>query len=77
MSKTKDTHATRLMKYLLEYNSITSYDAFKELGNTRLAATIFILKDAGYKFHTENISVPTRWNDSATVAQYTLLKNNQ
>ena len=72
MSKTKDTHATRLIAYLKEYGSITSLDAFKELGNTRLAATIFILKDQGYKFDTENISVPTRWNDSATVARYTL-----
>tara|TARA_B100000780_G_C21120609_1_gene453852 strand:- start:2198 stop:2428 length:231 start_codon:yes stop_codon:yes gene_type:complete len=72
MSKTKDTHATRLIAYLKEYGSITSLDAFKELGNTRLAATIFILKDQGYKFDTENISVPTRWNDSATVAKYTI-----
>lgn len=72
MSKTKATHATRLMGYLNEKGSVTSLDAFRDLGNTRLAATIFILKQEGYKFDTENISVPTRWNDSATVARYTL-----
>tara|TARA_R110000744_G_scaffold161885_3_gene278466 strand:- start:176 stop:406 length:231 start_codon:yes stop_codon:yes gene_type:complete len=72
MSKEKETHATRLIAYLKEFGSITSLDAFKELGNTRLAATIFILKEEGYKFDTENISVPTRWNNSATVAKYTI-----
>tara|TARA_R100000935_G_scaffold58847_1_gene98524 strand:+ start:6143 stop:6358 length:216 start_codon:yes stop_codon:yes gene_type:complete len=69
----KETHATRLIAYLKEYGNVTSLDAFKELGNTRLAATIFILKQEGYKFETENVSVPTRWNDSATVAKYTLI----
>ena len=72
MSKEKETHATRLIAYLKEYGSITSRDAFEELGNTRLAATIFILKEAGYKFDTETINVPTRWNNSATVAKYTI-----
>jgi len=76
MSKSKETHATRLMAYLKENGSITSFDAFKELGNTRLAATIFILKEEGYKFETENINVPTRWNNSATVAKYTLNAGN-
>ena len=73
MSKERETHATRLIDYLKEFGSITSRDAFEELGNSRLAATIFILKEAGHKFDTETISVPTRWNNSATVAKYTLI----
>ena len=73
MSKARETHATRLMGYLKEKGSVTSLDAFRDLGNTRLAATIFILKQEGYRFETENVSVPTRWNDSATVAKYTLI----
>lgn len=38
---------TRLLKYLTEFGSITSFEAIRELGDTRLSATIFNLRKQG------------------------------
>ncbi len=57
----KETHYTRLLEYLKEYRSITSLEAIKDLGNTRLSATIFKLRQVGYTIESDYIEVPTRW----------------
>lgn len=69
----KSTHTSRLLAYLRTYGKITSLDAIQKLGNTRLAASIFILKDEGYEFETINLDVTTRYG-STTVAQYKLIE---
>jgi len=71
MSRSKDTHQTRLLKYLKEYGHITSLEAIRDLGNTRLSATIFNLKEEGVLIETESTTVPTRWGTTTTVAKYT------
>jgi hypothetical protein len=78
MSK-RETHKTRLLQYLKDYKSITSLEAIRDLGNTRLSASIFILKEDGHNITTENSQVPTRWinqdgsKKTTTVAKYTLV----
>jgi hypothetical protein len=37
----KPTHKTRLLDYLTQHGSITSLEAIRDLGNTRLSATVF------------------------------------
>ena len=37
------THKERVLNYMQEFGSITSLDAFKDLGNTRLSASIWLL----------------------------------
>ena len=69
----KSTHTTRLLDYLREHDSITSLEAIRDLGNTRLSASIFNLKRDGYVFKTQNVTVPNRWGSTTTVAQYTLV----
>ena len=75
----RQTHKTRLLSYLKEYGSITSLEAIRDLGNTRLSAYIFDLKEEGYNIETESTKVPTRWTKkdgtrkTTTVAKYTLL----
>ena len=68
----RDTHKTRLIKYLKNYGSITPVQAIQDLGNTRLAATIFELKDLGWDIETEDYKVTTRWGTTTTVAKYSL-----
>jgi hypothetical protein len=74
----KETHKSRLLAYLQHYGSITSLEAIRDLGNTRLAASIFLLKEDGYNIKTSDASVPTRWTNedgtkrTTTVAKYTL-----
>ena len=74
----KQTHKTRLLDYLKNYGSITSLEAIRDLGNTRLSATIYVLKDEGYNIETTSQEVQTRWTNedgtrkTTTVAKYTL-----
>lgn len=68
----RETHKTRLLQYLKSYGSITSLDAIQDLGNTRLSATIFTLKDEGHIISTQDVKVPTRWGTETTVTKYTL-----
>jgi hypothetical protein len=44
-----------LLEYLREHNSITSFEAFSELFDTRLSDTIYRLEKDGYSFRRENI----------------------
>jgi|TARA_R100000808_G_C2067151_1_gene96135 hypothetical protein len=57
----KETHYTRLLNYLREFNTVTSLDAIRDLGNTRLAATIHNLRRDGHNIITKKIKVPTRF----------------
>ena len=44
----KSTHLTRTLDYLHEFGSITTLEAFRDLGNSRLSATIFTLRKKGH-----------------------------
>ena len=64
------THKERLLEYLKEYDNITSLEAIRELGNTRLSAYIHQLKKDGYNITTTSIKVKNRYNEFTTVAKY-------
>lgn len=68
----RETHKSRLLAYLNRYKSITSLEAIRDLGNTRLSATIFILRDEGYNIESETVEVTTRWGTTTKVAKYSL-----
>ena len=38
------TNYCKVLKYMMEHGSITSFEAFEKLHNTRLSASIFILR---------------------------------
>tara|TARA_R100000742_G_C4262504_1_gene80326 strand:+ start:248 stop:484 length:237 start_codon:yes stop_codon:yes gene_type:complete len=73
----RETHKTRLLDYLKRYGSITSLEAIRDLGNTRLSATIFVLKNEGHSITAEDSKVATRWTNkdgsrkTATISKYT------
>ena len=78
MSKTKrrnGTHYTRLLDYLKIHKTITSLQAIRDLGNTRLSATIFELRKDGYDITSTDIPVPNRWGTKTMVSQYELIVN--
>ena len=74
----KQTHYTRLLDYLKNYGSITSLEAIRDLGNTRLSATIFNLRKDGHLIEKEPVRVQTRFTKVngervyTGVAKYTL-----
>ena len=71
MSK-KVTLQDRVLQYLQEAGSITSLDAIREFGATRLSAIIFNLKKDGYIIRTESETSKNRWGDKVTYARYFL-----
>lgn len=62
----------RVIDYIQRYGSITSLDAFRDLGITRLAAVICNLKKEGYAFNTEYVSRLNRYREKVTFARYSL-----
>ena len=61
----------RVLQYMKENGSITSLDAIRELGNTRLAATIHILRNSGHDIDSNMVSRKNRFGEDCTVAKYT------
>lgn len=51
---------------------LTSLDAIRRFGCTRLAAVIHNLRQDGFKIDSLNVSVPNRYGDTVCVAQYHL-----
>lgn len=58
-------------RYMSEYGSITTREAFLNLGITRLSARIYELKEAGYAIKTERVKVKNRFGEPCTVTRYT------
>lgn len=62
----------RVFDYMAEFGSITSLQAFQDLGDTRLSATIFELKKKGVNIKSEDIKVKNRYNEPRRVTKYWL-----
>ena len=60
----------RVFDFMVEEKGITSLDAFVELGETRLSARIFELKEKGVNISSENISVQNRYGEKRSVKKY-------
>jgi hypothetical protein len=72
----RQTHKDRLLTYLKAHGSITSLDAIKDLGNTRLSATIHTLRhEDKYIIYSDMVEVPNRFGGMTKIARYTAEKN--
>ena len=69
----KITQRERIIKYTRDYGSITSFEAYKDLGITQLATRIKELKEEGYKFRTEWKSDKNRYGEPISYKRYYLL----
>lgn len=61
---------SRVFDYILEFGSITSLQAFVDLGETRLSGCIFELKKKGVNISTRFISVKNRYGEDRKVKEY-------
>lgn len=73
IKRRNNTHYTRLLEYLKEFKHITSLDAIRDLGNTRLSATIYELRKDGYNIISEDLTVKNRWGNNTIIALYKLI----
>lgn len=69
-------NTARILRHLLSLGSITSLEAIYEYGNTRLAASIFVLRKKGYDITTTEIEVTNRFGEKRRVGKYTLNPNH-
>lgn len=67
-----DTTQKRVFDFMKENGSITTLDANKKLGETRLSARIFELKEKGVVIEDEWIKVKNRFGESRRVKSYSI-----
>lgn len=72
----KITYQDRILQYLKDYGSITSWEAIKEFGATRLSAVIYNLKKNGYKFDEEWVHATNRYDEPVSFKKYILVEGN-
>lgn len=65
-----------IVDYMIAHNGITSMDAFKHLGITRLSARIKELRDMGMNIETIMIEGKTRYSESCRYALYVYRGND-
>ena len=69
----KTTHKDRVLEYIRDFGSITSLDAFRDLGVTRLSASIWLLRHQdGLNILSKNETSKNRYGDKVTYARYYL-----
>tara|TARA_R100000742_G_C4272876_1_gene92228 strand:+ start:840 stop:1124 length:285 start_codon:yes stop_codon:yes gene_type:complete len=66
--------ADAILWHLKTYGSITSYEAIKEYGATRLSAIIFNHRKDGYNIESVPLKKKTRFGRTTTIAKYNYLK---
>lgn len=69
----KITQEDRVVQYISDFGSITSLEAFKDLGITRLSAKIFNLKAEGYIFEDETCACVNRYGDKVHYKKYKII----
>lgn len=62
----------RVLRHLKDYGSITTLEAFKEYGITRLSARIYDLKMQGYGIETEKNTARNRYGEKVSFNTYRL-----
>lgn len=68
----KTSQKQRIINYIRQFGSITSYEAYSDLGITQLGARIDQLKKEGYEFKTEWESSKNRFGEKVEYKRYFL-----
>ena len=66
----------RVLNYMLDFDGITSWEAIKEFGATRLSAIIFNLRKKGFIIENEWIETKNRYGDNVRFVKYSLNKES-
>lgn len=66
------TQCEMVINYIKTFGSITTMDAFKDLGITRLASRIYELRDKGYLIEGEPFKCRNRFGKTVSFMKYSL-----
>ena len=64
----------KIVFYIQMFGSISSFEAFRDLGITRLSARIYELRNAGYHFDEEFETSKNRFGESVSYKRYRFQK---
>ena len=70
----KRTQADRVLAYIQTFGSITTLEAFRDLGVTRLSARIYELRARNINIESTNVTSKNRYGENCTYAKYFLRK---
>ena len=70
----KRTQADRVLAYIQTFGSITTIEAFRDLGVTRLSARIYELRARNINIESTNVTSKNRYGENCTYAKYYLRK---
>lgn len=68
----KQTQCERVIEYIQQFGSITTREAFIDLGIARLASRIHDLGKQGYEFNKQYESVKNRYGEATSYVRYSL-----
>ena len=71
----KKSQISEIIAYLRKYKQITSYEAIKRFGATRLSGIIFILRERGFGIGTEMVQGKNRYGHTTSYVIYHLVKD--
>ena len=66
----KTNQKSRIVDYIKQFGSITSWEAYNELGITQLGARIDQLQKEGYEFKTEWEHKKNRYGEDVSFKRY-------
>lgn len=70
----KITQCQRIVDYMRRFGSISTLEAFNDLGVARLASRIHDLKDQGYNISSETKSTKNRYGEKVHFKVYKLME---
>jgi len=70
------TQSERIIEFIKDFGSITSWEAFSQLGITRLASRICDLKREGYEFDHKTEKAKNRYGEPIHYTRYSLRKDD-
>ena len=70
------TQRDRVLDYIRRFGSISSWEAYKDLGVTQLATRISELKNKDYKFRKERVKTTTRFGVKTHFDRYFLVEES-
>jgi len=71
-----NNQSQRIVGWFKENKSLTSADAWKELGIMRLASRIHDLTNQGYIFEKNRKRVYNKWNERCSIMEYCLVESD-
>lgn len=70
------TQIERIVQYMQDFGSITTMQAFTDLGICRLGARMSELRNLGYNINSEFVTSKNRYGDKVSYKKYWLGENN-